>query len=378
VGEQRNDKDAYAAIMLGNIYFNNAKYEKFKEKDKEAASREKYQTYLSRALDRYTHVLHKQHNNVYAANGAAAVLFQTGRVLEARQMFSQIREAAADKVPDVWVNLAHAHLVQGEYAAAIKLYQATLDKFFQGNDAELLRCIAHAEYTHSLALNKSKSNVRDPATIVAKQRAMLQRSRRTLQKAMHLSPLDYSLQFNMAVVLKKQAEIVIESTVASHNRYIESQNAGKAFVPEITVEDLHQVQNDLIVMRRIAGRLAKIENEKEFPERERKIATDEYEKYGEEMATILPKYFEAVQDHHREYERHRSAVSEQEQLRYQQEEELRQQAEDEKEAKRRADMVKAQDLQRYTFAACARERARAPPSCMHLQPQTLQAPRPRL
>lgn len=33
---------------------------------------------------------------------------------------------------------------------------------------------------------------------------MLQRSRRTLQKAMHLNPLDYSLQFNMYVFAGKE------------------------------------------------------------------------------------------------------------------------------------------------------------------------------
>jgi len=296
---QIDGKDAYASIMLGNIYFNNAKFEKHKEKDKEVAAREKYQTLLSRALDRYTHVLHKQHNNVFAANGCAAVLFQTGRVREAKQMFAQIREAAADNVPDVWVNLAHAHLVQGEFLPAIKLYEAALDKFYKGNDAQLLLCIAHAEFTHSLASEKEKTNVRDPATIMAKQRGMLLRCRRKLQKAMHLNPLDYSLLFNMAVVLKKQAEIVIQSTVESHNRYIEAQNASRVYVPEMTQNDLQQVNNDLAVMRRIAGRLSKIENEKEFPAFQRKIVKEEYEKYGVEMAELLPKYFDAVADHHR-------------------------------------------------------------------------------
>ena len=37
------------------------------------------------------------------------------------------------------------------------------------------------------------------------------------------------------MVLKKQAEIVIDNTVQSHNRYIEAQNSNKAFVPEISV-----------------------------------------------------------------------------------------------------------------------------------------------
>lgn len=41
-----------------------------------------------------------------------------------------------------------------------------------------------------------------------------------------------------AVVLKKQAEIVIDNTVQSHNRYIEAQNSNKAFVPEISVAGL--------------------------------------------------------------------------------------------------------------------------------------------
>ena len=180
---QKDNLDAYASITLGNIYLNNARIDKHKEKDKdkEDKSKEKFKQYLSRALDRYAHVFHRQPNNVFAANGAAAVLFQTGRVKEAKLMFSQIREAAADHVPEVWINLAHAHLVQGEYIPAIKSYQAALDKFYQGHDVDLLRFIAHAEYSHSLVIDKEKKNVRDPATISAKQRDMLYRSRRTLQ-----------------------------------------------------------------------------------------------------------------------------------------------------------------------------------------------------
>jgi tetratricopeptide (TPR) repeat protein len=300
---------------------------------------------LSRALDRYTHVLHKQHNNVFAANGAAAVLFQTGRVREAKQMFSQIREAAPD-VADVWVNLAHAYLVQGEYVGAIKLYEATLHKFFKGTDVELLRCMAHAEFVHASAISKDKKNVRDPMSIIRKQRDMLQRSRRMLQKAMHLNPLDYSLQFNMAVVLKKHAEIIIEGVRDSHNRYMEAHKDQKAFVPEIQIDDLEQVKNDLVVMRRIAGRLAKIDNEKEFPVRDKEIAETEYEAYGNEMAKILPKYFEAVDDHHREFHRHKNQILEEEKdAERRKEEERRQKMEEDLEI-RRAREEKAAELER--------------------------------
>ena len=89
----RNERDEYAGIMLGNIYLNNAKFERNKDKEKEHNSLEKFKMLLSRALDRYTHVLHKRHSNVFAANGAAAVLLQTGRIKEAKQIFSQVTEA---------------------------------------------------------------------------------------------------------------------------------------------------------------------------------------------------------------------------------------------------------------------------------------------
>ena len=61
-------------------------------------------------------------------------------------------------------------------------------------------------------------------------------------------------------------------------------------------------------MRRIAGRLAKLDNEKEFPEFH-KIALAEYEKYGHDMAEHLPKYFEAVEDHHKDYKLFKKNVS---------------------------------------------------------------------
>jgi hypothetical protein len=35
----------------------------------------------------------------------------------------------------------------------------------------------------------------------------------------------------------------------------------------------------------------------------------EYEQYGKEMAEIIPKYFEAVEDHHSHYELHKKNVA---------------------------------------------------------------------
>ena len=64
---------------------------------------------------------------------------------------------------------------------------------------------------------------------------------------MHLSPLDYSLQFNMAVVLKQQVENVVESTQRSHNKFIEAQKEQRVFVPEIRIEELEQVKSYVYV-----------------------------------------------------------------------------------------------------------------------------------
>ena len=64
---------------------------------------------------------------------------------------------------------------------------------------------------------------------------------------MHLSPLDYSLQFNMAVVLKQQVENVVESTQRSHNKFIEAQKEQRVFVPEIRIEELEQVKRYVYV-----------------------------------------------------------------------------------------------------------------------------------
>ena len=44
-------------------------------------------------------------------------------------------------------------------------------------------------------------------------------------------------------VLKKQAEIVIESTVASHDKYIAATKEQRVFLPEIAIDDLEQVSD---------------------------------------------------------------------------------------------------------------------------------------
>ena len=55
--------------------------------------------------------------------------------------------ATADKMPDVWVNLAHAYLVQGEYVPAIKLYQVPQRASLRCNGNSYSTCVDRADDT---------------------------------------------------------------------------------------------------------------------------------------------------------------------------------------------------------------------------------------
>jgi len=50
---QKNDKDAYASIMLGNIYLNNARYEKHKDKDRDSELKDKVPSLLALLVQKY-------------------------------------------------------------------------------------------------------------------------------------------------------------------------------------------------------------------------------------------------------------------------------------------------------------------------------------
>ena len=49
----KNDKDAYASIMLGNIYLNNARYEKHKDKDRDSEAKDKVLSLLALLVQKY-------------------------------------------------------------------------------------------------------------------------------------------------------------------------------------------------------------------------------------------------------------------------------------------------------------------------------------
>jgi hypothetical protein len=125
-------------------------------------------------------------------------------------------------------------------------------------------------------------------------------------------------------------------------------------------------------MRRIAGRLGKITDDKAFPPRERSIAKDEYEKYGEDLTKILPQYLEAVEDHHRQHEEHQDKVREREKLDQQRLEEERAKERQREEEQRQIRMMKALELEKIKAEIVGREDFLEKPSKMSKAKQKVQ------
>ncbi len=72
------------------------------------------------ATDFYLKALQLDPRNIYAANGVGIIWAERGKYPEAKEFFTQVREATAD-IPDVWVNLAHVNVAQGQHVNAIKM-----------------------------------------------------------------------------------------------------------------------------------------------------------------------------------------------------------------------------------------------------------------
>ncbi|KAK4415749.1 protein CTR9 [Sesamum alatum] len=48
------------------------------------------------------------------------------------------------QMPDVFINLAHVHFAQGNFALAVKMYQNCLRKFYYNTESQLLLYLARA------------------------------------------------------------------------------------------------------------------------------------------------------------------------------------------------------------------------------------------
>lgn len=180
-------KDSYAAVCLGNWNYFAANRNEKRAPKLEA-------THYEKAKELYTKVLLQQSANLYAANGAGMVFAEKGQFDIAKDLFTQVQEAASGgfdvHMPDVWINLAHVHFAQGNFALAVKMYQNCLRKFYHNTDNQVLLYLARTHYEAEQWLDCKK----------------------TLLRAIHLAPSNYTLRFDAGVTLQKFSASTLQKT----------------------------------------------------------------------------------------------------------------------------------------------------------------------
>ncbi|XP_050083431.1 RNA polymerase-associated protein CTR9 homolog [Anopheles aquasalis] len=170
--------DAYSLIALGNFWLQSL-HQPNRDKEKEKKHQEK-------ALAIYKQVLRNDPKNIWAANGIGAVLAHKGCIIEARDIFAQVREATAEFC-DVWINIAHIYVEQKQYISAIQMYENCLKKFYRHNNVEVMQYLARAYF----------------------RAGKLKEAKMTLLKARRVAPQDTVLLFNIALVLQRLATAVL-------------------------------------------------------------------------------------------------------------------------------------------------------------------------
>lgn len=180
-------KDSYSSIALANWNYNAGL--NYLNKDKK-----KKDLLFQDANYLYNKVLSQNPSSIYAANGIAILTAEKGNIDAAKDIFASVQEGAMGStaynrnkepvsgcMPSVWVNLAHIHQAQGNYKAAVGLYQNCLHRFYNGTDVYILQCIAKTHYEAKEYL----------------------RSKRTLQKAIRLDPANHILVYDLGITMTK-------------------------------------------------------------------------------------------------------------------------------------------------------------------------------
>ncbi|TKY72856.1 CTR9-like protein [Spatholobus suberectus] len=211
-------KDSYATLSLGNWnYFAAVRNEKRNPK-LEA-------THLEKAKELYTRVLIQHSANLYAANGAGVVLAEKGHFDVSKDIFTQVQEAASGSVfvqmPDVWINLAHVYFAQGNFALAVKMYQNCLRKFYYNTDSQILLYLARTHY----------------------EAEQWQDCIKTLLRAIHLAPSNYTLRFDAGVAMQKFSASTLQKAKRTADEVrttvAELQNAVRVFSQLSAASNLH-------------------------------------------------------------------------------------------------------------------------------------------
>jgi tetratricopeptide (TPR) repeat protein len=95
---------------------------------------------VDKATEFFRKALELQPNNVYAANGIGVVCVAKGRLHEAMQIFTQVREASSS-CEHATLNLAQLNAALLEHATAASLYEAATKRVAPGAKLQQLRLL---------------------------------------------------------------------------------------------------------------------------------------------------------------------------------------------------------------------------------------------
>mmetsp|Transcript_5408 Transcript_5408/g.9950 ORF Transcript_5408/g.9950 Transcript_5408/m.9950 type:complete len:1130 (+) Transcript_5408:87-3476(+) len=171
---KKSPDDQYAMLALADIA-----HRRFMD----AKDRKKKHAFFKRYNALCNKVLEKHPKNLYAANGLGVAFAHFTRPVESKETFVQVRDAD-NNVRPVWINLGHAYVSLKQYPNAVAAYQHAMDKFPDTTSrVELLQYIARAYF---LADD-------------------MQKCKRALVKALHLTPTNPELWYNLALSLEDYA-----------------------------------------------------------------------------------------------------------------------------------------------------------------------------
>ncbi|KAK9845686.1 hypothetical protein WJX84_004302 [Apatococcus fuscideae] len=224
LGKHENRHDAYAQLALGNLFLNSISHSA-----KHPGSEDRDSKQFTRALALYKRALEQNPGNLYAVNGIGAVLAEQGHLTDAHDIFGQVQEVSAAsegffQMPEASVNLASAALAQQNFAPSAQLFQSCLRRHFHGQSSRVLLYLARAQYDANRLLDAKK----------------------TLQRAIHCSPWDTTLAFNLAVVMQEYGvrELKKERRAGDPNKLTELTAAGVQLTQAWRLFTFHKSQLD--------------------------------------------------------------------------------------------------------------------------------------
>ncbi|CAO3613497.1 unnamed protein product [Cunninghamella blakesleeana] len=183
--------DLYTHVALGNYHASAAR-----EMKSEKQSGQRQDSYKL-AVNFYAQALKRDPKNSYAANGLAIVLAENNHIEQAKDIFTQVREASPDNA-SAWINLAHVFVDLKQFNHAITMYENVLKRFYKDGDANILLCLARAQFM--MAKNEKKPDIMYESLVNTKQ-------------AQELQPKDKSITYNIALVEQQYAQLISDQPI---------------------------------------------------------------------------------------------------------------------------------------------------------------------